>query len=497
MNKLTAEDLNYLARYELTPKKVEEQINRITRGIPYTRLHRAAIPGDGIFTLTDDEKNQLVKIYEESLDNLDVKRFVPASGAATRMFQELYAFLENPSLYSAAVQEFFDNKKKFPFYKKLKTKIKKHHSDYQLLNRNEKDVLLVKTLLGKKGLNYGELPKALIEFHKSETKSVTAFEEQLFEAAQFTGNKVCVHFTVSEKYLKKLQKKLSKILPRVEKTTRKHFEVSFSFQPKNTDSIALDNRNELVRDNDDFPLLRPSGHGALIGNLNRIDADIIFIKNIDNVVVSRKLGETVVYKKILAGKLLQVQKQIFEFLKTLENVDAKTDVLNSISDFIKQYFNPNWNGQSVDDFKRFLNRPLRICGMVKNTGQPGGGPFWVENANGNISLQIVELAQINQEDETQAEVIQKATHFNPVDLVCGVRNYRGEKFDLMKFVDAESGFIIQKSYEGKQIKSLELPGLWNGSMAGWLTLFVEVPLSTFNPVKSVNDLLLENHQYKG
>lgn len=496
MTIFTATDLEYLAGYGLTAAQLEEQANRIIQGVPFIELDRAATWGDGIQVLDSDELTRFVKLYQEQADALDIHRFVPASGAATRMFQELYAFLDKPGRYSEGSEVFFKKQKNFAFYKKLIKKTRRLYPHYDLLGKTEKNVRLVKTLLRKKGLNYGQLPKALLAFHLYKNRAVTALEEQLFEAAQLVTSQVQVHFTVSEVHKKKIRKKFFKIKPSLKRQTGSDFKVDFSFQPKNTDSVALNTENQLVRDDKNRPLLRPSGHGALIENLNAIEADIIFIKNIDNVVVREKLAEVVPYKKALAGQLIALRYQVFDFLKRLDNREISEKDIPTIVKFIKRYFDPYWQSEKVEELRDFLNRPIRVCGMVKNTGQPGGGPFWVRDKNGRISLQIVELAQVNTHDSTQQKVIGSATHFNPVDLVCSVRDYTGKKFDLKRFVDADSSFIAWKSYQGETLKSEELPGLWNGAMAGWLTVFIEVPETTFNPVKTVTDLLGEYHQSK-
>lgn len=496
MTVFTASDLEYLAGYGLTITQLQEQANRIIQGVSFIELDRAATLGDGILKLTPKEMTHFIKVYEEQVDSLEIQRFVPASGAATRMFQELYAFLDNPKTYTEGAALFFNEKKKFAFYKKLIRKTRRLYPNYDLLGKTEKNRRLVKSLLGKKGLNYGQLPKALLAFHLYNKRSVTAFEEQLFEAAQMDVNPVKVHFTISEVHQKKIRKHFLKIKSHIKRQTGCDFKVDFSFQPKHTDSIALGIDNQLVRDEKKQPLLRPSGHGALLENLNALDADILFIKNIDNVVVQTRLSEIIQYKKALAGQLIVLRNQIFDYLKKLDQRQLTSQQIQTICTFVKRYFDPNWQSDQVEELHHFLNRPIRVCGMVQNTGQPGGGPFWVRDKNGRVSLQIVELAQVNTQDHSQLEVIAAATHFNPVDLVCSVRDYRGKKFDLNQFIDADSSFIATKSYHGKMLRSEELPGLWNGAMAGWLTVFIEVPPTTFNPVKTVTDLLNDSHQSK-
>ena len=346
------------------------------------------------------------------------------------------------------------------------------------------------------GLNFSNLPKGLVPFHGYENYSATAFEEHLVEASKYAAKdgKAKLHFTVTEDHLEKFKSTFQAIKDRVEKQTETEFEIEYSFQKKSTDTIAVDFDNRPFRDDEGKILFRPGGHGALIENLNDLDTDLIFIKNIDNVIKQENLETIVSYKKVLAGELINVQEKIFEVLNRIDQDGFNKHILAAANDLLEEKLSVKTRLETEEDVRNFLDRPIRICGMVENQGAPGGGPFWVKDGEGNISLQIIEGAQMDTDDPAQNEIAQNATHFNPVDLVCSVRNYKGEKFDLTKYVNPKKGFITQKSKFGRNLKALELPGLWNGGMAYWNTMFVEVPIITFNPVKNVVDLLNENHQ---
>ena len=362
----------------------------------------------------------------------------------------------------------------------------------------------IKTMLDEDRLNYSFHPKGLIPFHKYKEHVSTAFKEHLFEAALYasSNNKASLHFTISEKYKHEFDEEFKYIEEYVEIKTKTKFNITFSYQKESTDTVAVTSDNEPFRDTDGSLLFRPSGHGALLENLNALDADIIFIKNIDNVVVFKYEEEVAQYKKMLAGILLEIQEQAFKYLQQLENQKLHEDELLTIAQFLTHKMNVSISSEfekyatnyKIEYLTEKLNRPIRVCGMVKNEGEPGGGPYWVKEESSNVSLQIVESAQIDKKNKHQKGILKNATHFNPVDLVCGLKNYKGEAFDLNKFVNSKTAFISMKTKIGKDLKALELPGLWNGSMANWNTIFVEVPLITFNPVKTVNDLLKAAHQ---
>ena len=500
----------------LTLDIVSRQIEIFKSGLPYINLESAASLGHGIFKFSDEEEIDFLEYYESQKEQLDLLKFVPASGAATRMFKFLFEFLKTYNPKKETVNAYINKHKandllvfgvgieKLPFYNIVVEETRKHVSDFESLSLDEKATEFIKTMLYEKRLNYGFSPKGLLPFHKYKDHIATAFEEHLFEAALYaTSNNVAkLHFTISEIYKDIFDKEFERIKHIVECKTKVKFDISFSYQKDATDTIAVNLKNEPFINTDGSLYFRPSGHGALLSNLNDFEADIIFIKNIDNVVVFKYEEEVAKYKKILAGVLLKTQNQAFEYLRGLENESLSEEELVAIAQFLRTKLNviisQEFEKYSPKYQKEYLinklNRPIRVCGMVKNEGEPGGGPFWVKNESNNISLQIVESAQIDKKNKHQKSILKNATHFNPVDLVCGIRNYKGETFNLLKYVDDKTAFITMKTKTGKQIKALELPGLWNGSMANWNTVFVEVPLVTFNPVKTVNDLLKATHQ---
>ena len=401
------------------------------------------------------------------------------------MFKEVFNFIDKAS-EGAEGSDIFDNLEKFAFSEDVKSK---------LTNDNSKQSI-AKVIVGEEGLDYGSLPKGLIKFHKYDDEERTAFEEHLVEASEYAKGKndiARVHFTVSPEHLNKVKGLINEVLPKYEKRYSVTYEISYSTQKKSTDTVAVDTHDEPFREEDGTILFRPGGHGALIENLGAIDADLVFIKNIDNVVPDRIKSETYKYKKALAGYLLHIQTKCFEFLKAIEAQEfeeKKKDIVLFVNNELGLHVSED---SSKEELIQIMNRPIRVCGMVKNEGEPGGGPFWVNN-EGKISHQIVESSQVDLSDAHQLSIMKQSTHFNPVDLVCGIKDYKGQRFDLMKYVDPNTGFISMKSKNGRDLKALELPGLWNGAMAKWITLFVEVPIITFNPVKTIRDLLRVNHQ---
>ncbi|MER3319762.1 MAG: DUF4301 family protein [Allomuricauda sp.] len=510
MIELSPKDLEQLDSKGISKEKVKNQIQTFKEGISFVQLAQAAVVGNGILRFSEKEQLDLLQYFEDNRGNLDLLKFVPASGAASRMFKAMFNFLdsydpseEKLSEYiertgDADAQKFTDNLSDFPFYDVIMSRIEGKAS-----SKDEEAYLFVKQMLTESGLNYGFYPKGLLPFHKYETGTATPFEEHLKEAALYakTKGKANLHFTVSEQHDEMFAKEEALVGPKVSKKTDTKFDVSYSNQKPSTDTIAVDMENKPFKNSDGTILFRPGGHGALIENLNDQDADIIFIKNIDNVVIDKNLETVSNSKKMLAGVLKKVQDKAFAYAKLLED-DISIEKADEIKGFLEKDLNVrmpnNYDDLSVVEQKSILkdsiNRPIRVCGMVKNEGEPGGGPFWIVDGEGNISLQIIESAQIDMDDKEQAAILQNATHFNPVDLVCGVRNHKGEKFNLLDYVDPKQGFITGKTKEGKELKALELPGLWNGAMAFWNTIFVEVPLVTFNPVKTVNDLLKPTHQ---
>jgi hypothetical protein len=505
----TDKDIAQINEHGLSESKVKQQIKNFVQGFPPAELQRPATEGDGISKLTDQEINNFTEIYDKASTSKEIVKFVPASGAATRMFKNLFAFHAaydgSDEAYDKMIQnqgkgsafEFFKHLEDFAFYEDLREEFKKSGIALEEahLKRQYKEIL--DYFLLDKGLNYGSLPKGLLKFHKYGRQNRTPVEEHIVEGAQYAvgdGRKVKIHFTVSPEHQAKFEEHVAAVVATYEKEHNVSVDISYSVQNPATDTIAVDLQNNPFRNDDGSLLFRPAGHGALLENLDRIDADIVFIKNIDNVVPDRLKQETVTYKKVLAGILLDKQNRIFDFLEKMQNT-VSPSVLEEARSFVREELGYESEKElDQDELFHILNRPVRVCGMVKSEGDPGGGPFWIKEEQGNVSLQIVETAQIDLSKTEQKEVFGKATHFNPVDLVCGLRNYKGEAFDLMACRDDSTGFVTQKSKDGKDLKAQELPGLWNGSMAYWNTIFVEVPVITFNPVKTVNDLLFDEHQ---
>lgn len=479
---------------------VGQQIKYFVDGFPFLQLSKAATVGDGIIKLTDDQIKEVVSEFDKSAAEGEIAllKFVPASGAATRMFKSLFGFLQEGKK-DKSVEEFFAQLPKFAFYDDLKAAL--HADGHDITTADENTI--ASYYLTNKGLGYGELPKGLLKFHNYPERSRTPLEEHLVEGAKYAnaGSLVKIHFTVSPEHRDKFEKLVVEVLPGYQSKFGVKYFVSFSEQKSSTDTIAVNTDNTPFREKDNTLLFRPAGHGALLENLGQLDADIIFIKNIDNVVPDSIKEETITYKKALAGIVLKYQKRIFDYINHLTGSTDET-LLEELDTFFREELCvvppasfKNWDAaEKRTYFLSKLDRPLRACGMVKNQGEPGGGPFWAENADGSSSLQIVESAQVDVANADQNSIFKNSTHFNPVDLVCAVKNRTGELYDLKKFRDPLTGFITEKSKDGKELKAQELPGLWNGAMADWNTIFVEVPLITFNPVKTVNDLLREQHQ---
>lgn len=458
-------------------------------------------------------------MYEASSPSYRVEKFVPASGAASRMFKALFSFM---SSYQGSDEEyqqlisdekmrpvfnFFKRIEDFAFYDSLKESYQEKHGmslSEAILQR--KYVSVLESLLEEDGLNYGNLPKGLLEFHRYPDTTRTPVEEHLVEGANYCRNEqneVFIHFTASPEHRQAFEQHIEEVKVSYEKEFGVTYYIAFSEQKPSTDTIAVDMENQPFRNEDGSILLRPGGHGALIENLNDLESDMVFIKNIDNVVPDRIKATTYDHKKMLGGILLTYQEKIFEYLHLIHEADdLPAEKIEEIQHFVEnqlctispQVFSTMEDDEKVAYLFQKLDRPIRVCGMVKNEGEPGGGPFWAQNSDDSTSLQIVESAQVNTEDAEQMEIFKNATHFNPVDIVCSLKDFEGKKFDLGSFVDVQTGFISRKSKDGKELKALELPGLWNGSMSDWNTIFVEVPIDTFNPVKTVNDLLREQHQ---
>lgn len=506
---LTHEDKELLASKGISEAQIAEQLECFKKGFPFLKLAAAAsVDNGGILIPEKEEQDAYLNAWDTyKQGDKKIVKFVPASGAASRMFKNLFEFLGADYHVPTTdfEKKFFDHIHSFAFFNDLNAACLDNtgkNIDALLTEHNYKAV--VSNLLESAGLNYGSLPKGLLKFHRYADGVRTPLEEHLVEGALYAAGKtgeVNVHFTVSTEHRQLFQKLVDAKTYEYASKYGINYHISFSEQKPSTDTVAADMENNPFRDKDGKLLFRPGGHGALIENLNDLDADIVFIKNIDNVVPDRLKDDTVTYKKLLAGVLITLQKQAFSYLELLDGGHYSHAELEEIIRFVQQKLHcRNQEIKNLEDaelviyLRKKLNRPMRVCGMVKNVGEPGGGPFLAYNADNTVSLQILESSQIDMNDPEKKAMFEKGTHFNPVDLVCAIRDYKGNKFDLLKHVDKATGFISYKSKNGKDLKALELPGLWNGSMSDWSTVFVEVPLSTFNPVKTVNDLLREQHQ---
>jgi hypothetical protein len=498
----TPTDLDQIAQQGTTPAAVQQQIQHFIDGFPFLHVIRAATVGDGIIRVAEEQLTAYIRQYDEQAPDLALMKFVPASGAATRMFKSLFAALDGKQ--DKATDEVFARLDDFAFYEDLKAALAHDGFDLgQLRAQNDRQTVLT-YLLTEKGLDYGSLPKGLLKFHNYHDGPRTPVEEHLVEGAAYANadGQVRLHFTVSPEHRSRFEALIQQELHDYETWLGVEFEVTFSEQKKSTDTISVNPDNTPFRNPDDSLLFRPAGHGALIENLNDIDADVVFIKNIDNVVPDELKEQTITYKKVLAAVLLDAQKQLFRLQELLSSDAVSAGYVAETEAFLKNVLcvAPPADYDSLPDadkltyLRQKLDRPIRACGMVKNVGEPGGGPFWAKNADGSVSLQVVESAQIDMADAGQKTLFEQATHFNPVDLVCSLKNRQGNRYNLPDFRDPLTGFITAKSKDGKDLKAQELPGLWNGAMANWNTLFVEVPLITFNPVKTVNDLLRAEHQ---
>ena len=468
-----------MEEHGLTPAALETQLKNFREGFPFLPVTRAASCGDGIRVLDAAGIEQAAARYDRAKESLRVVKFVPASGAATRMFKDLFEFVRE-GRRTAVVGELLANRRRFAFWPELRT----------IVGDDADERRTVENIVAE-GLRYGETPKGLVSFHRYGDEVRKAVEEHLVEGAQYAaaGGEVKIHFTVSSEHLTRFEALLAEKIPVYESRFEVKYRISFSVQDPSTDTLAVNPDCTPFRRADGRLLFRPAGHGALIGNLGKIDADIVFVKNIDNVTTDARRSDTVLYKKALAGVLLALQERIFEYLMALEVPGAE---LEPIAAFIENELCvklPKDYGTAL--LRQVLDRPIRVCGMVRNEGEPGGGPFWVAGADGLETLQIAESNQIAPE---KRELMRSATHFNPVDLVCSFRTSKGGRFDLREFVDPATGFISRKSDGGRELLAQELPGLWNGAMARWNTVFVEVPITTFSPVKVVTDLLRPEHQ---
>lgn len=504
---LTPEDIKEIASKGISEETFEEQLNRFKTGFPYLKIKAVATVGNGIMRLDGEEEQSCQQAWDKFLtDGGTVEKFVPASGAASRMFKNLFEFVsagvEEPT--TDFMKSFFARIENFAFYKALDAACTKvYGKGVKALVADGKPVEVVKCLITGEGMNYGAMPKGLLQFHKVGEEVHTPVEEHLEEGAQYATDKdkkVNIHFTVSPEHRSAFKALIGEKVPEMEEKWGVKYSVSLSEQKASTDTVAVTMDNVPYRENGKL-LFRPAGHGALIENLNDMNADVVFVKNIDNVVPASLREATVKYKKVIGGYLVKVQKQIKEYVEALRSGKYTIEDLRTMVKFLHDTLNVrNEQTKNLDDselalylLKKF-NRPIRVCGVVKNDGEPGGGPYIAYNADGTTSPQILESAQFDKSKPESVELIKSGSHFNPVDLVCYIKDVDGNKFDLKKYVDKDTGLISEKSKSGVTIKALELPGLWNGSMSDWNTVFVEVPIATFNPVKTVNDLLRPQHQ---
>ncbi|WP_297071124.1 DUF4301 family protein [uncultured Duncaniella sp.] len=505
---LRPEDLELLKNKGISAAEVEAQLQRFVTGFPYLKINDAARVGAGIFRLDDEEIEAALERWKEYLEHGgEVCKFVPASGAASRMFKALFEYVDGGTdelKEGTPVAKLLADVDKLPFLPELRATVEKLYGkslDDMLAEGRNRDIIAA--IVNPEGMNYGGLPKGLLKFHTYPEGSRTPIEEHLTEGAQTAANSkgvVNLHFTVSANHRKLFEEKLAEVIPATEKRTGVKFNVSMSEQKPSTDTIAVNPDNTPFME-DGHLLFRPGGHGALIQNLNDMESAVVFIKNIDNVVPDSKRGDTVRFKEVLGGLLLQVHDQIEEDLIAIDEKLYSADDIKRMLDYLNNVLNVrDAKLEEMDDdavvayIRAKLDRPLRVCGMVRNEGEPGGGPFIAFNPDGSTSPQILESNQVDPKNEEYMKMMASATHFNPVDLVCYIKDIHGKKFDLPKYVDPATGFISSKSSHGKELRAMELPGLWNGAMSDWNTVFVEVPISTFNPVKTVNDLLRPAHQ---
>ncbi len=483
----SAKDRSYLQKRGISTIQANKQLERFRTGFPFVELLDPCTAGKGVLRLSLQEQKQAEARFLKEVSAIQIQKFVPASGAASRMFH----FLEdaNPD-FDGLKNKFLKHLPDFAFYPALAETLKKSGQDILKLRKAKKLAPIVKALLEKEGLGYGQAPKGMVLFHRDGAQARTAFAEQLNEAVVFAGSgkKISVHFTLPETARAQVRRQLKNTAAKMRsyKVT-----LSDSIQSPATDCLAVEKEGGLIRTSQGAPLLRPSGHGALLDNLNKIKSKIIYVKNIDNILPAHKRGEADRWKRILTGVFIQTQAEIFNAQKILKKKKMSPhEALLALR--LAQRL--GWHGAGRKNLTAFFNRPLRVCGMVPNAGEPGGGPFWTRDSEGNVSAQIIESAEVNFKNKKQEQIWRSSTHFNPVEFVCGAHDFSGKKYDLTRFVDENRGIISKKSYQGREIRVMELPGLWNGSMAHWLTLFVEIPGSVFAPVKTVLDLLRSEHQ---
>lgn len=475
---------NYLL-FDLS-ENIVIQRKQLEQGNPKLSLHSSCRIGDGIVALSAEERSDFVRHFDEQNKTKELTFFIPASGSGSRMFGFLYEYLHSSSPSTETVksiERLIQRISDFAFYSKLP----QHYRD-QLETGDVNIKGLIELILTSKGFDYGSLPKGLIPFHSYPNDWKNPFQEHISQGSMIGSGQSKFHFTINKAF----EDRIKESILLYEKKEDVDCDVSFSEQDPETNAYAFGDNLTPVKNNEGVPVRRPAGHGALLKNLDQLDADVIFIRNIDNIQHLHKSEQSIAFRKCLAGVLLNFQEKIFPILEAIKEDRFEPKAVQELNEAFDLRM-PVAIMNEADQVFDFLNRPIRVCGVVKNEGQAGGGPFWVEEQEGGVSRQIVEKAQISQKTG-QLDILIKSTHFNPVELICGVRNYQGKKFNLAEFVNPDLYFIVNKTHEGKSIRYIEKPGLWNGGMANWLTLFYEIDGSCFSPVKTVLDLLNEPHR---
>ncbi|MBP5411961.1 MAG: DUF4301 family protein [Bacteroidales bacterium] len=501
----TEQDYAAIKAHQIDMASLNNQCSMVLCDCARVKLSAPIQPGNGLYEVNDKYIEQSLNSYVKKTGDKKIVKFVPASGAATRMFKDIYVYLNEGKL-PHSVQAVIDSLSKFAFYSSLQQCMQKAGLDMETQALQDNYKIIFTYLLEKEGLNYAHLPKGLLEFHSYPHQEVrTAAEEHLVEAALYAvsgDKKAHVHFTISPEHEQLFKDFISQKQEKYEQMLNVTYDITYSFQHPSTDTLAFDEDNKPFRDEKGNLVFRPGGHGSLIKNLNDIDADIVFIKNIDNVTMDMYKADTIKYKKVLASLLMDMQQEVFAGMRMLDNNAHPTPAqLQTCEEMLSKnffvvlphyYYEMDTKGRA-QYLCRLMNRPMRVCGVVKQEGEPGGGPFWTVDNNGMRNLQIVETSEMDLNDTAQQEIVSSSSYFNPVDIACSIKNYKGEKFQLSDFVDYQRYFVSSKSSNGKTLKAIENPGLWNGAMSNWLTVFVSTPISTFSPVKTVNDLLRKEH----
>lgn len=515
----TAADREQMEALGINESRVWEQIDIFRRNAFYVHLKSPCTLRNGVRTLSDSEIKRFLHLHREAERRGRFSKFVPASGAATRMFQSLLQIYHMPQYLMSHAElleraergvavaqdfvRFIDNVRRFAFANDLEKALTRDGHDLDRLLCDRRFQAVLEYLLTERGLNYSSLPKGLLKFHRYRGECRTAFEEHLAESYSYAGNGgggCSVHFTVSPEHETDFRKLWERVTPIYAERYGCLFDVSFSHQCSSTDTIAVDMEDRPFRDHTGRLVFRPGGHGSLLKNLNALRGDLVFVKNIDNLVPDRLKKPTIHWKCVLGGFLAEVQERVHTLVRRMRDgaapgvveeatLLASRELAVRLPEGFAQWPRNRRHTFLLDR----LDRPIRVCGVVANTGEPGGAPFWVEDATGTVTLQIVEKAQVDFSSQEQTEIWNASTHFNPVDLVCGLKDPDGKPYDLNQYIDPAAVFISRKSKGGKDLKALELPGLWNGAMAGWITIAVEVPHLTFNPVKTIFDLLRPEH----